>query len=53
MFCERCGAKNSDEAVFCQKCGLRFSDEEETRVVRPLKANNTDDSEEKEIFAKV
>lgn len=50
MFCERCGAKNSDEAVFCQKCGLRLSDEEETRVARPLRTENSDDSEEKEIF---
>lgn len=50
MFCERCGAKNSDEAVFCQKCGLRLSDEEETRVVRPLRSENADNSEEKEIF---
>ena len=50
MFCERCGAKNSDEAVFCQKCGLRLSDEEETRVARPLRTENVDNSEEKEIF---
>jgi uncharacterized membrane protein YdbT with pleckstrin-like domain len=50
MFCERCGAKNSDEAVFCQKCGLRLNDEEETRVARPLRMESSDDSEEKEIF---
>lgn len=50
MFCERCGAKNSDEAVFCQKCGLRLNDEEETRVARPLRLENPDNSEEKEIF---
>lgn len=48
MFCEKCGAKNSDEAVFCQKCGSRFSDEEETRVARSLKSET--DSDEKEIF---
>ncbi len=36
MFCIKCGAKNSDEAVFCQKCGNRFEavDEEETQVAR-------------------
>lgn len=48
MFCERCGARNSDEAVFCQKCGFRLNDEEETRVARPLKTKN--DAEEREIF---
>jgi len=33
MFCSRCGAKNSDEAIFCQKCAFRLvEDEEETRV---------------------
>lgn len=51
MFCERCGAKNSDEAVFCQKCGFRLNGEEETIVSRPLKPltdENPDD--EKEIF---
>lgn len=48
MFCERCGAKNSEEAVFCQKCGFRLNDEEETRLARPLKSEAG--SEEKEIF---
>lgn len=48
MFCERCGARNSDEAVFCQKCGFRLNDEEETRVARPVKVKN--ESEEREIF---
>lgn len=48
MLCEKCSAKNSDEAVFCQKCGFRLSDEEETRVARSLKLKT--DSDEKEIF---
>lgn len=48
MFCERCGARNSDEAIFCQKCGFRLNDEEETRVARPVKVKN--ESEEREIF---
>lgn len=48
MFCERCGARNSDEAIFCRKCGFRLNDEEETRVARPVKVNN--ESEEREIF---
>ncbi|MGI8541865.1 MAG: zinc-ribbon domain-containing protein, partial [Aridibacter sp.] len=25
MFCIKCGAENSDEAVFCQKCGHKFT----------------------------
>lgn len=35
MYCIKCGAKNSDEAVYCQKCGtLLEAGEEETRVAR-------------------
>lgn len=34
MFCIKCGANNSDEAVYCQKCGHQFEQEEETRVAR-------------------
>ena len=35
MFCTKCGAKNSDEAIYCQKCGtLLEAGEEETRVAR-------------------
>lgn len=38
MFCNRCGAKNSDEAIYCQKCAFRLEPEEETRIsARPLK----------------
>ena len=32
MFCIKCDANNSDEAVFCLKCGSQFDQEEETRV---------------------
>ena len=50
MFCEKCGAKNSDEAVFCQKCAFRLLVvEEETRVsISPR--NLHDAAEEVEIF---
>ena len=34
MYCQKCGTKNSDEAVYCQKCGLLLEAEEETRVVK-------------------
>lgn len=57
MFCSKCGAKNSDEAVFCQKCAFRLiEDEEETRV-SPKRENQvlqkTDGGEEleKQIFS--
>ena len=32
MFCIKCGANNSDEAVYCLKFGNPFEHEEETRV---------------------
>ncbi len=34
MFCLKCGAKNSDEAIYCQKCGTPIGKEEETRVAK-------------------
>lgn len=50
MFCIKCGANNSEEAVFCQKCGNKFEqvDEEETQIARPLKGEMTgvEDNEE-------
>lgn len=50
MFCLKCGAKNSDEAVYCQKCGRLLEAEEETRVIRK-KPPAIDDDEEREIFS--
>ena len=51
MFCEKCGAKNSDEAVFCQKCAFRLiPDEEQTRVAPVAPRNLGNETEEKEIF---
>ena len=50
MYCIKCGANNSDEAVFCQKCGKMLETEEETRVVQ--KTNNLKiEDVEKEIFS--
>ena len=51
MFCTKCGANNSDEAVYCQKCGTVLEAEEETRIARSIKTE-TDDSEdaERQIF---
>lgn len=54
MFCIKCGARNSDEAIYCQKCGSLLEAEEETRVARqPLKDAVRDEPEleEKEIFS--
>ena len=46
MFCNKCGAKNSDEAIFCQKCAFRLrDDEEETRIARPPKTENHDENQ--------
>jgi len=52
MFCIKCGAKNSSEAIYCQKCGALLEAEQETRIARPVKSE-TDDSEavEKQIFS--
>jgi membrane protein YdbS with pleckstrin-like domain len=34
MYCESCGAQNSESARFCRKCGLELTGEEETRVAK-------------------
>ncbi len=56
MFCTKCGARNSDEAVYCQKCGAILEAEEETRVARQIKIEpenlpENSDEAEKEIFS--
>jgi len=51
MFCIKCGAKNSDEAIFCQKCGNAFEAEEETRIARKVSAENDGESDELKIFS--
>ncbi len=55
MFCIKCGAKNSLEAIYCQKCGALLEAEEETRIARSIKVERgkTDATEdtEKEIFS--
>ncbi|HLM02880.1 MAG TPA: PH domain-containing protein [Pyrinomonadaceae bacterium] len=55
MFCIKCGARNSDEAVYCRKCGTLLEAEEETRVARSLPKEETvtdeTEREEKEIFS--
>ena len=63
MFCDRCGAENSDTAKFCRKCGEAFEGEIQTRVaVRDLRSTdmppvaaiagtNSGANEEAEIFS--
>src|SRR5215203_4385081 len=51
MFCIKCGANNSDEAVYCQKCGTMLEAEEETRVVQKKNSISDDDDEESKIFS--
>ncbi|HQU82532.1 MAG TPA: PH domain-containing protein [Pyrinomonadaceae bacterium] len=52
MFCIKCGAKNSDEAVYCQKCGTMLEAEEETRIAkRPIEEINEEHDEERHVFS--
>src|SRR6476660_8019996 len=53
MFCIKCGAKNSDEAVYCQKCGNALEAEEETRVARKfnVEVENETGDEERKVFS--
>jgi uncharacterized membrane protein YdbT with pleckstrin-like domain len=52
MFCQKCGTRNSDEAVYCQKCGLLLETEEETRVAKKEIAGTDDaQSEERQVFS--
>jgi len=52
MFCIKCGAKNSDQAIYCQKCGALLEAEEETRIARHVKFETDDSGDvEKQIFS--
>ena len=55
MFCIKCGAKNSLEAIYCQKCGALLEAEEQTRIARSIKIEKNDtpvsDETEREIFS--
>lgn len=52
MFCQKCGARNSDEAVYCQKCGTALEAEEETRIAKKeFKEAGSEDGEERQIFS--
>ena len=58
MFCIKCGAKNSDEAIYCQKCGALLEAEEQTRIARSIISQPIERAEivepedaEKQIFS--
>jgi len=52
MFCIKCGANNSDEAIYCQKCGNQLEAEEETRVARKFSVETADgEDEERKVFS--
>lgn len=52
MFCQKCGARNSDEAVYCQKCGSVLESEEETRVAKKeFKETEGAEPDERQIFS--
>jgi uncharacterized membrane protein YdbT with pleckstrin-like domain len=51
MYCDKCGAENSDTARFCRKCGLDLVGEEETKVVRRPALETSVTSEPSEVFS--
>ncbi len=53
MYCIKCGATNSNEAVYCQKCGNRLESEDETRDVQKTKPSKftVENDEEAQIFS--
>jgi uncharacterized membrane protein YdbT with pleckstrin-like domain len=51
MFCTKCGAKNSDEAVYCQKCGTMLEAEEETRIARKSTEETETGDDERKVFS--
>jgi uncharacterized membrane protein YdbT with pleckstrin-like domain/ribosomal protein L40E len=51
MFCIKCGAKNSDEAIYCQKCGNALEAEEETRIARKPAEEIIGEDEERKVFS--
>lgn len=58
MYCEKCGADNSETAAFCRKCGAAIAEEETRVAARPPTENEQRITEnaaesgesEKEIF---
>ena len=52
MFCIKCGAGNSDQAVYCQKCGNALETEEETRIARKFGDEKIGvEDEERKVFS--
>lgn len=51
MFCNKCGAQNSEEAVFCNKCAARIGGEEETRVAVKSSVLPSVSDDEAKIFS--
>lgn len=52
MFCIKCGAQNSDEAIYCLKCGTLLEAEEETRIVKKnVEEIESNEDEERKVFS--
>ena len=52
MFCNKCGARNSEDSVFCQKCGAKFEFEpEEMTIVAGSDRTVRDPDDEEVIFS--
>lgn len=53
MFCTKCGARNSDEAIYCQKCGTLLEAEEQTRIARPVKIEQIEQPDAEDVERKI
>lgn len=51
MYCDRCGAENSDSARFCRKCGRELGGEEETWVAPRGASGSALQREPTDVFA--
>jgi putative membrane protein len=51
MYCDKCGAENSDTARFCRKCGLEIGREEETKVALRAEKGVASNGHEADLFS--
>src|SRR3954465_7083018 len=52
MYCDKCGADNSDSAKFCRKCGVAIEHHEEETSIRNRTAPAAEPSREDLAFPK-
>ncbi len=51
MFCNKCGAKNADDALFCEKCGKKFDNTTEEETLVAVKLSPVHNDEEETIYS--